>query len=288
MIDLRKYILDDSSNPFCRLIKEVIQRTHCNTLSNIEAMSELNNPDVLWTVALNLSNNLLQGFELEDYGEWGEQNATEGCLGYGAVNPLLYALVMSVFEESQVSFKVFEGTESEVAWAVINAERVFGKMPDWEREVLEYLSDAYQSALSYASECFGADDPSDMDTGLSGSILLLKFDESCNRDAKEEFLRICGEWIPQIAEGMDVYGYDCIGYEPSYTETGLDCDLARKSEELLGFLEKYGHRKKRKIPSRTDMTVNRIVGELKANSTTNDYLIRELLSVKETRMEVML
>ena len=288
MIDLRKYILDDSSNPFCRLIKEVIQRTHCNTLANIEAMSELNNADVLWTVAFNLSRSLLQGYELEDYGEWGKQNATEGCLEYGAVNPLLYALVMSVFEESQVSFKVFEGTESEVAWAVINAERVFGKMPDWEREVLGYLSDAYQSSLSYAAECYGTDDPSDMDTGLSGSILLLKFDESCNRDAKEEFLRICGEWMPQIAEGMEVYGYDCIGFEPSYTESGLDCDIASKSEELLGFLEKYGHRKKRKISLRADKTVNRIAGELVANSTTNDYLIRELLSVKETRTEVML
>ena len=288
MIDLRKYILDDSSNPFCRLIKEVIQRTHCNTLANIEAMSGMNDADVLWTVAFNLSKNLLQGYELEDYGEWGEQNSTVGRLGYGSVNPLLYALVMSVFEESQISFEVFEGTESEVAWAVINAEKAFEKLPDWEWEVLGYLSDAYQSQLSYAAECYDTDDPCDMDTGLAGSILLLKFDESCNRDAKEEFLRICREWIPQIAEGMDVYGYDCIGFEPSYVEYGLDCDLARKSVELLGFLEKYGHRKKRKIPSRTDMIVNRIVGELNANSTTNDHLIRELLSVKETRTEVML
>lgn len=288
MIDLRKYILDDSSNPFCRLIKEVLQRTHCNTLANIEAMSGMNDVDVLWTVAFNLSRNLLQGCELEDYGEWGEQNSTVGRLGYGAVNPLLYALVMSVFEEEQISFEVFEGTESEVVWTVINAEREFEKLPDWEREVLGYLSDVYQSALSYAAEWGGSNDPYDMDTGLSGSILLLKFDESCNRDAKEEFLRICGEWIPQIAEGMDVYGYDCIGFEPSYTENGLDCDIARKSEELLGFLEKYGHRKKRKIPSRTDMTVNRIVGELNANNTTNDLLIRELLSCKETRTEVML
>lgn len=270
MIDLRKYIIDPEENDFCRLIKTVMRRTTCDCLDRFGELAQYDE-DVLYSVAMMLDNDPVYSFELDDYGNWG--NELNVCSEYAMyLSPLLYAIITSIYRISDFEAVVINGSTAEFADCIFHPEQ-YEIYEDWMKPMFDVLADAYQNELEFTAGTL-------YDEDTSGTLVAVRFFSGPD---PTELMNLLG--FGEASE--DVYYMDVILNDGSYTMSGLQMDIERHASLLADLIEADGFEEHRNVTNQMDIAAMKIGIAYEPCNEKMSHLIEEAFRVKEAREVIM-
>ena len=276
MIDLRKYITEGDEPAISKLIKAVLKHTTANTLDHFEALGAYNE-EVLYSVGSELVGETFFGWELEDYSTWGDQYSNTAGVEFGLMNPLLYALIASVFPES--AFEAYGCHDCSLAMV----ERVL----DYENDpyVMEWQIPVYEQLKEYYLHVLGGNKKAaceEFSEDLGGSLIMIHFKEECDIDLVERLMSFF-----DFGEADDTYFSDIVENDGSYSSGIPMYGILENAAELAEFIEKHGINSKT-LTDRSIRTAERMGEALEQESPNSTAIIAALMSLRHSEELIIL
>ena len=91
-----------------RLIRTVLRYTSADTMDEFEKLAAYGS-EIMEEVMFALTNDICDCVCLHDYAEWGTQKSVVTDQMFGEMNPLLYAIIASIFPESKFEIGRYSG-----------------------------------------------------------------------------------------------------------------------------------------------------------------------------------